>query len=75
VALPALGRVTILASPSNCIISIDGRELGPPPINDQPLASGTYTVRAVYVPTGETKESKVTIPSGGSVRVPFKFTP
>jgi tRNA A-37 threonylcarbamoyl transferase component Bud32 len=74
-SLPALGRVTILASPSNCVISINGRELGPPPIIDQELASGTYKVRAVYVPTGEAKESTVTVPSGGSQRVPFKFTP
>ena len=73
--LPATGSVTILASPSNCVITINGRDLGPPPIIDLLLASGTYKVKAVYVPSGEVKESSVTVPAGGSTRVPFKFTP
>ncbi len=73
--LPRTGSVTILASPSNCLITINGRDLGPPPIIDFQLASGTYTVKAVYVPSGEVKESSVTVPPGGSTRVPFKFTP
>jgi len=73
--LPGVGRVTILASPSNCTISLNGRDLGAPPINDYPIAAGTYTVRAIYVPTGEAKEASVTIPAGSTARVPFKFAP
>ncbi len=71
--LPAVGALTVLASPSNCTISVNGREIGAPPINDYQLAEGTYVVRAVYVPTGEAKESSVTITAGGSSRIPFKF--
>jgi len=71
--LPGVGALTVLASPSNCRISVNGRDIGAPPINDYQLAEGTYVVRAVYVPTGEAKESKVTITAGGSSRLPFKF--
>jgi hypothetical protein len=73
--LPRLGRLTVLASPSNCRISIDGLDLGAPPINDRRLAEGSYTIRAVYVPTGEAKESTVRIEADRVVRVPFKFNP
>jgi len=71
--LPGVGALTVLASPSNCKISVNGREIGAPPINDYQLAEGTYVVRAVYVPTGEAKESSVTITAGGNSRIPFKF--
>ena len=71
--LPGVGALTVLASPSNCKISVNGRDIGAPPINDLQLAEGTYVVRAVYVPTGEAKESSVTITAGGSARIPFKF--
>ncbi len=74
-ALPGIGRLTVLASPGNCRITIDGQDLGAPPINDRRLAEGSYTIRAVYVPTGETKESTVRIEADRVVRVPFKFNP
>ncbi len=73
--LPGLGGLTVLASPSNCTIFVNGREIGVPPINDFRLAEGTYTVRAVYVPTGESSEVQVTITAGGTRRVPFRFNP
>jgi hypothetical protein len=73
--LPGVGTLTVLASPSNCTISLNGRDLGPPPINDLRLAAGAYTIKAVYVPTGETKQTSVTITAGGGTRVPFKFSP
>ncbi|HKY34087.1 MAG TPA: PEGA domain-containing protein, partial [Candidatus Polarisedimenticolia bacterium] len=71
--LPALGSLTVLASPSNCTIYVNGRELGAPPINDHPVAAGTYKVRAVYIPTGESQEASVTVAAGAGARVPFKF--
>ncbi len=73
--LPGLGALTVLASPSNCRIFVNGTDIGVPPINDYELAAGTYTVRAVYVPTGEAKESAAVIAAGGKARVPFKFNP
>jgi len=73
--LPELGRLTVLASPSNCTIFVNGRDMGPPPIIDYQLAEGTYSVRAVFVPTGEAKESSVVVAAGAAARVPFKFTP
>ncbi len=73
--LPDLGRLTVLASPSNCRIFVNGRDLGPPPINDHRLAAGTYAIRAVYVPTGEAKEATVSVTAGAGARVPFKFNP
>jgi hypothetical protein len=73
--LPGVGTLTVLASPSNCTISLNGHDLGPPPINDFRVAAGAYTIKAVYVPTGETKETSVTITAGGGTRVPFKFSP
>lgn len=71
--LPGVGRLTVLASPSNCDIFVNDRKIGVPPINDHELAAGTYKVRAVYIPTGEAKEQSVVIVAGGGTRVPFKF--
>jgi len=73
--LPATGTLTVLASPGNCTIFVQDREVGAPPINDLPLAAGSYRVKAVYVPTGESKEMIVTVTAGGSKRVPFRFNP
>lgn len=73
--LPGLGRLTVLASPSNCDIFINDRGAGAPPIIDHPVAAGTYRVRAVYLPTGEAKESTITVTAGSGARVPFKFNP
>jgi hypothetical protein len=75
VPLPGVGSLTVLASPSNCTIFINGRDMGAPPINDYQIAEGTYTVRAVFVPTGEAKESSVVVAAGSQARVPFKFSP
>ena len=74
-SLPGTGTLTVLASPGNCTIFVQDREVGAPPINDLPLAEGSYKVKAVYVPTGESKEMTVTITAGGSKRVPFRFNP
>jgi len=74
-ALPGVGTLTILTSPGNCRIYVNDREIGAPPINDYPVAAGTYKVRAVYVPTGASKDATVTVTTGGTARVPFKFTP
>ena len=74
-SLPGTGTLTVLASPGNCTIFVQDREVGAPPINDLPLAEGSYKVKAVYVPTGESKETTVTITAGGSKRVPFRFNP
>ncbi|HEY3176804.1 MAG TPA: serine/threonine-protein kinase, partial [Candidatus Polarisedimenticolia bacterium] len=71
--LPGMGTLTVLASPSNCNIFINDREIGAPPINDRQLAAGTYVIRAVYLPTGEAKEVTVTIATGRGERVPFRF--
>ena len=75
VKLPDLGRITVLASPSNCTIFINGRDMGAPPIIDYQIAEGTYAVRAVFLPTGEAKETSVAVAAGFGARVPFKFTP
>jgi hypothetical protein len=41
---PALGRVSIKASPDNCEVSIDGVFADYPPILDRALAEGTHTI-------------------------------
>jgi len=73
--LPTLGAMTILTSPGNCTLFINGRDVGAPPITGQSLVAGAYTVRAVYNPTGDAQEQKVVVEAGATARVNFKFTP
>ena len=56
--LPAMTTVRVLADPGNCVISIDGRRIGPPPFN-QALAVGTeYTFTFDWEAIGQGTKTK-----------------
>lgn len=73
--LPRLGYLTILALPSNCKIFVGERYLDIPPVVDYPIAAGEYTIRAEYLPTGETREEKIRVEAGRQHRITFRFEP
>jgi hypothetical protein len=70
----APGSLSVQAHPSNCRISVDGREVGAPPVLDLPVAAGSHLVRCVLLTTGEEKTQKVTVQTGRNSTCQFKFT-
>ena len=73
-ALPLPGLATLFTLTARAD-RIDVWRDGGLTIIDYKTAEGTYTVRAVFVPTGEAKESLVVVGAGAPARVPFKFSP
>ncbi len=63
VEAPALGRLSIKASPDNCEISIDGAFADYPPILDRAVAAGAHTI-AFKWPDGTRREESVEIAPG-----------
>jgi serine/threonine-protein kinase len=39
---PGLGSLSVRASPSNCVLTIDGIRAEPPPFDNKPIVSGTH---------------------------------
>lgn len=73
VEFPSPGSLNVQAHPSNCIVTLDGRELGAPPILNLPVAPGAHEVRCRLLTTGEEKSQKVSISSGRNTACQFKF--
>jgi len=60
--LPAMTTVRVLADPGRCVISIDGREIGPPPFNQDLAVGSQYTFTFDWTELGQgTKEKQVRI--------------
>jgi hypothetical protein len=53
-----------------CTVTVDGQDLGFPPIQRRPIAAGGHTV-AVKCPDGKGDSQRVTIASGELSRVTF----
>ena len=73
IALPDLGRLTVLAQPSNCKVFIDGVYVDVTPVLARPIAAGGHRVKVVFVPNGATREVAVSITAGRAERVVVKF--
>jgi serine/threonine-protein kinase len=65
---PALGRLSIKASPDNCEVSIDGIFADYPPILDRALASGTHTISFKW-PDGTRRDESVEVAAGSPAYV------
>ena len=70
VTLPAPGVLAVFSAVETCIVSVDGNDLGFPPIPSKAIASGSHTV-ALKCPDGKGDTRKVTVAPGEKVRVPF----
>jgi serine/threonine protein kinase len=68
VSAPALGRISIRATPDNCEVLIDGVFVDYPPILDRQVAAGERTV-AFKWPDGTKREERTEVPTGGLVYV------
>jgi hypothetical protein len=64
VQAPELGKLTIRSAMETCQVSVDGRDLGFPPINAQLVAAGTYSVQ-LKCPDGRTiRGTAITVVAG-----------
>jgi len=63
--VPQLGRLTIRTPLETCNVTVQGRDLGFPPINEQRLAPGSYKVE-LKCPDGDTRTATVAIAAGQS---------
>ena len=70
VTLPALGGLTIYSSGETCSITVDGQDLGFPPIVRKPAAAGTHTV-AIKCPDGKTDSRRQAVTAGQTATVTF----
>jgi hypothetical protein len=79
IEFPALALLTVRAQPGNATIEVvwgdQARELGAPPIFDQPLVARTYKVRCRFAHTNEVQERAVTLKSGANDPVDFVAGP
>jgi serine/threonine-protein kinase len=67
--LPDLATVTVFASPDHgCTISIDGRNMGDPPVQNQSIAAGVHTFSARWE-DGRGDSQRMTIVAGELKRV------
>jgi len=73
IALAELGRLTVLAQPSNCKVFIDGVYVDVTPVLARPIAAGGHRIKVVFVPTGASREVGVSIAAGRAERVVVKF--
>ncbi len=67
VSLPPLVPITITANPSNCKISIDGREVDFTPIRGLPVSAGAHTLTFFWPALGKTSEQRETISASNAV--------
>ena len=66
---PPLGSLTVFSNPGNCEIFIDSQSIGFQPINERPVAPGTYTVSRRCPDERESREQPVTVVSNQDERV------
>jgi protein kinase-like protein/PEGA domain-containing protein len=70
---PELGRLTVLAQPSNCKVFVDGTYLDVTPVLERPIAAGDHRVKVVFVPNGAVREIPVSVVPGRAEKVEVKF--
>jgi hypothetical protein len=68
---PALGSLSVFTNPGNCEIFIDSQSIGFQPINERPVASGTYTVSRHCPDEQENREQDVNMVSNEDYEVRF----
>jgi len=71
--LPGLGKLDIFANPGNGTVSIEGRKIGPLPINGYQISEGLHEVK-VTLDSGQSEVRSVLVQSGGNppVKIIFK---
>jgi serine/threonine-protein kinase len=67
---PGLGTLAVFSSVETCVISVDGQEIGFPPVPRQEVAAGNHAV-AVKCPNGQSESRNVSVPAGQRTAVTF----
>jgi hypothetical protein len=67
---PALGTLAVFSSIETCVVSIDGQEIGFPPVPRQEVAAGNHAV-AVKCPNGQSDSRNVSVAAGERTAVTF----
>jgi hypothetical protein len=70
VTLPATGTLAVFASVETCKVTVDGQDLGFPPIPAKRIASGTHSV-TLKCPDGKDDTRRVTVSAGERAAVTF----
>jgi hypothetical protein len=70
VTLPATGTLAVFASVETCKVTVDGQDLGFPPIPARRIASGTHSV-TLKCPDGKDDTRRVTVLAGERAAVTF----
>jgi hypothetical protein len=70
VTVPAPGVLAIFSAVETCTVSVDGQDLGFPPIPRKAIASGNHTV-TLTCPDGKGETRKVTVAPGDKVTATF----
>jgi len=70
VTLPAHGTLAVFSAVETCVVSVDGTDLGFPPIPGKSVASGAHTV-ALKCPDGKGETQRVTVAPGERLTVTF----
>ncbi len=70
VTLPAPGVLAVFSAVETCTVSVDGNDLGFPPIPSKSVASGGHTV-TLTCPDGKGESRKVTVVPGERLAVTF----
>lgn len=56
ITVPDVVTISVFANPSNCMISIDGREVNYSPLNDLQIVVGRHTFQFDWQATGDSRE-------------------
>lgn len=70
VTLPGTGTLAVFASMETCKVTVDGQDLGFPPIANKRIAAGTHNV-TLKCPEGKDDTRKVTVSAGDRAAVTF----
>ena len=79
-AWPALGTLTVQATPTNCSIHVRRRDesafryLDDVPVVRYRLAAGSYTIRCTLLTTHESQEKDIRILPDADDRIAFTFS-
>jgi hypothetical protein len=70
VTLPGTGTLAVFASVETCKVTVDGEDLGFPPIPPKRIAAGTHSV-TLKCPQGKDETRRVTVSAGERAAVTF----
>jgi hypothetical protein len=70
VTLPGTGTLAVFASKETCNVTVDGADLGFPPIPPKRIAAGSHTV-TLKCPEGKDETRRVTVSTGERAAVTF----